>query len=98
MDRSYFLRRRKARLEKLSTAAPANTRAPSITDGGNGLLLADKGDWDNYPTSITVEWKVAGVTREFGGSYFMRPGDNFVDVSITVTAINDDGSTAITVP
>jgi len=93
-----FKKRRKSRYNKLSTAAPVNTRPPSIMDGGNGLLLADRGDWDNYPTEFILVWKVNGDLRQYGDSYVMTGGVTIGEVSLTVTAQNDDGSTSITVP
>ena len=92
-----FKKRRKARYDEKSTAAPVNTKTPSVSDGGNGLFLADKGSWDNYPTKIELIWKVGTNIVQFGESY-CKPED--VDIStltLTVNASNDNGTTSITV-
>ena len=91
-----FKKRRKARYDKLSTAAPVNTALPAITNGGNGLLLANRGTWDNYPTRFDVEWKIDGRTVEYGDSYYLPSGVDFDSVSLSVTATNDNGSTTVT--
>ena len=93
-----FKKRRNSRYDKISTAAPVNTTPPSITDGGNGLMLANRGTWDNYPTQFTLVWKVNGQLVQFGDS-FNRPSNiNPNTVSLEVTARNDNGQTTIIVP
>lgn len=90
-----FKRRRNARLDKKSTAAPVNTRPPSITNGGNGLFLADRGDWDNYPTRFKLTWMVNGTVAEFGDSFISSA--NPASISLKVEASNDDGTTTLVV-
>lgn len=92
-----FKKRRKNRYDKKSVAAPANTEAPSFSDGGNGLLLADKGKWDNYPTDFVLEWRVSGQLVQYGESYCKPEDVDIGDVTLTVTAVNDNGQTQITV-
>lgn len=93
-----FKKRRKNRYDKKSTAAPVNTTPPSITDGGNGLFLANKGVWDNYPTEYVITWRVNGSLVEYGESY-QKPDDVLANtISLTVEASNDNGSNSVTVP
>lgn len=93
-----FKKRRKARYDKLSTAAPVNTTPPSIMDGGNGLLLAVRGAWDNYPTKFELVWKSNGVVSEMGDSYVLQQGEDISQITLDVTASNDNGATTVTVP
>ena len=87
-----------------TTAAPANTAAPTISGDARAgsVLTATNGTWTNNPTSFTYKWQrcatdgtgCGDISKATLQTYTLVSGDIGHTVRIVVTAANADGKTS----
>ena len=89
--------------ETVSTPAPANTVAPTIsgTATEGSVLTAGKGSWSGSPTAYTYQWQdcnssgtsCTNVSGATSSSYTLGASDVTHTIRVLVTASNAGGST-----
>ena len=79
--------------------APTNTRAPVIESPvyiGRRAIL-DGGDWDHMEAgTYAIEWRSDGVPVAQVRDYVPVPEDDLHELTVTITATNNEGSLSVT--